>query len=229
MIVTSHFGNFEISGYLAGLLGFPSVTVARPLDNRFLQQFIAGFRAATGQSMISSRGSAQEVEAALRSGATLAVLGDHYGGPKGCWVQFLNRPASCHKSIGLLALSHQVPLLVFSTRRRDRMLHFEMVTDHEVFDVLEEEAPRSVTDVTQWYTTRLERVIRQCPEQYWWLHRRWKDTRPERQRQRQQKRQLQRPHARHGPTAARKTRDVANSTAADRESRDDASNRAARV
>ena len=129
VIVTGHFGNFEISGYVAGLLGLPNFTVARPLDNRFLHDFIGRFRHSTGQQIISSRGSADLVGKVLEAGASLAVLGDHYGGPKGCWIEFFHRPASCHKSIALLALSYEAPLIVFHTQRTGRMLHFKLVAN----------------------------------------------------------------------------------------------------
>jgi KDO2-lipid IV(A) lauroyltransferase len=187
VIVTAHFGNFEISGYVAGLLGVSNFAVARPLDNRYLHEFMVRFRQSTGQQIISSRGSADLVGKVMESGATLAVLGDHYGGPKGCWVEFFHRPASCHKSIALLALSYEAPLMVFYTRRTGPMLHFQLIADENVLDPRDPACPKSVTEVTQWYTTQLEQAIAQCPEQYWWLHRRWKDTRAEIRRQRMEK------------------------------------------
>jgi KDO2-lipid IV(A) lauroyltransferase len=188
VIVTGHFGNFEISGYVAGLLGLPNFTVARPLDNRFLHDFIGRFRHSTGQQIISSRGSADLVGKVLEAGASLAVLGDHYGGPKGCWIEFFHRPASCHKSIALLALSYEAPLIVFHTQRTGRMLHFKLVANPNRLDPRDTDCPKSVTEITQWYSTQLERAITACPEQYWWLHRRWKDTRADIRRQRRKKR-----------------------------------------
>ena len=185
VIVTSHLGNFEISGYVAGMLGFPNVTVARPLDNPFLHRFLVGFRESTGQYIISSRGTAELAQSALGSGKTLAILGDHYAGPKGCWVEFLNRPASCHKSVALFALTQRTDLVVFNTCRTDRLLHFEMVADVEVWEP-DNHRQETVTDVTLWYNRKLESAIVRRPGQYWWLHRRWKDTRQiSRQRRRQ--------------------------------------------
>lgn len=187
VIVTAHFGNFEVSGYVAGLLGLPNFTVARPLDNRFLHDFMIRFRQSTGQQIISSRGSADLVGKVMESGATLAVLGDHYGGPKGCWVEIFHRPASCHKSIALLALSYNAPLMVFHTQRTDRMLQFKLVAK-DLLDPLDAACPKTVTEMTQWYSTKLEQAITACPEQYWWLHRRWKDTRAQVRRHRLEKR-----------------------------------------
>ena len=184
IVVTAHFGNFEMSGYVAGLLGISNFTVARPLDNSFLSEFLGRFRQSTGQRLISSRGSAGYVAQVLNAGSTLAVLGDHYGGHKGCWVRFFGRAASCHKSIALLALSHKVPLLVSTSQRTGKLLKFTFRASEAIFDPKRDSNPDSVAEVTQAYTAMLEEAIRECPEQYWWLHRRWKDTRPVRRRDR---------------------------------------------
>jgi KDO2-lipid IV(A) lauroyltransferase len=178
VIVTAHFGNFELGGYLLGLLGFPTFTVARNLDNPYLDDFVERFRGATGQTIIPKNGGYDQIVAALAAGGTMTLLADQYAGPKGCWVQFFNRPASAHKAIGLLSLDYDAPIAICSVRRLDKPLQFEM----RLWEVLD---PRDVTaridsirDLTQWYTAKLEEMIREAPEQYWWLHRRWKDTRP---------------------------------------------------
>jgi len=106
----------------------------------------------------------------------MTLLADQYAGRKGCWVEFFGRPASAHKAIALLAMENDCPIVVTSSRRLDRPLRLEMA----VTAIAGAEAIRqmgTVRDVTQWYTSRLEDVIRQAPEQYWWIHRRWKDTR----------------------------------------------------
>ncbi len=185
VIVTSHFGNFEFSGYLAGLFGFPTVTLARPLDNRFLNRFLLRFRQSTGQTIIPSSGTAELAESLMQSQSTLTVLGDHYGGPKGCWVEFFHRPASCHKSIGLLALGYKAKLSVVNTVRVGSMMRFKMLADQPLIIPTRN---TSLTDVTRAFTEQLEQVISQHPDQYWWLHRRWKDTRQERKMQRRQRR-----------------------------------------
>ena len=180
LVVTAHFGNFEVAGYVLGILGFPTHTVARTLDNPHLDRFVNRFRGGTGQHIIPKNGGFDEILAVLARGGTMTFLADQYAGPKGCWVQFFGRPASAHKAIALLALENDAPVAVCAARRLDRPLRLEMSVD-AVSD------PRSgsaevggVREFTQWYTARLEGMIRQRPHQYWWLHRRWKDTRPKR-------------------------------------------------
>jgi len=180
VIVTAHFGNFEIGGYMLGLLGFPSFTVARNLDNPYLDRFVGRFRGASGQYMIPKNGGYEQILQVLAAGGTMAFLADQYAGPKGCWVEFFGRPASAHKAIALLALEHDAPIMVCSARRLDRPLQFE-VTLSAVADPREAGGEAaSVRQLTQWYTSQVERIIRQAPDQYWWLHRRWKDPRPPR-------------------------------------------------
>ena len=182
LIVTAHFGNFEIGGFLLGILGFPTFTVARDLDNPHLDRLVGRFRAATGQTIVSKNGQFERIVAALEAGGTMTLLADQYAGPKGCWVQFFGRPASAHKAIALLSLDHDAPVAVCSVRRLARPLQFEMrllaMLDPRDLD----RSSDPIRALTQWYTSRLEEMIRQAPEQYWWLHRRWKDPRPPRRR-----------------------------------------------
>ena len=92
VLVCGHYGNFEVSAYVLGILGFPSYTIARPLDNPYLDRFLNDFRGLTGQYILSKTGSSKQVEAVLAGGGILALLGDQYAGPKGCWVDFFGTP-----------------------------------------------------------------------------------------------------------------------------------------
>ena len=179
LIVTGHFGNFEVGGYILGILGFPTHTVARPLDNPYLDRFVNRFRGGTGQHIIP-KSSYDQIVAVLERGGTMTFLADQYAGPKGCWVEFFGRPASAYKAIALLALSHDAPLVVSAARRLDRPLHIEMHAAAVCDPRDAGDDVGSVRELTQWYTQQLEQIIRRCPEQYWWLHRRWKDTREKR-------------------------------------------------
>lgn len=177
VIVTAHFGNFEMSGHMAGLFGFPTFTIARPLDNPYLDHLLRKFREGTGQRLFPTQGTAELAQAVLESGGALAMLGDHHAGKKGCWVEFFHRPASCHKSIALFPLANNLPLLILLTRRSASPLHF-VIDSRAVWDPEAEEsrALRSVPELTRWYNQELEVAIREHPEQYWWIHRRWKNS-----------------------------------------------------
>lgn len=182
VIVTAHFGNFEIGGFMLGLLGFPTYTVARNLDNPYLDRFLNRFRGATGQHIISKNGGYDEILRVLASGGVMSFLADQSAGPKGCWVEFFGRPASAPKAIALLSLEHDAPTAVCCAQRLERPMQFKMKVTG-IADLRAEEAGvESVYHLTQWYTSQMEGMIREAPEQYWWLHRRWKDTRPAKRR-----------------------------------------------
>jgi KDO2-lipid IV(A) lauroyltransferase len=182
VIVTAHFGNFEIGGFMLGFLGFPTYTVARNLDNPYLDRYLNRFRGATGQHIIPKNGGYDDILRVMGRGGVMSFLADQAAGPKGCWIEFFGRPASAHKAIALLSIEHDAPTAVCCAQRRDRPMQFEM----RVTGIAEPRAAgagvESVHRLTQWYTSQMEGMIRRAPEQYWWLHRRWKDTRPPKRR-----------------------------------------------
>lgn len=182
IFVTAHFGVFEMLGYNSGLTGFPTYSIARTLDNPLLEAFVARFRGATGQYLIPKDGASEQLQKVIDEGGILGILADQYAGSKGCWVEFFGHPASTHKAVALLSLQSGVPLFVCSCRRADAPMHF-LQQARGVFDP--RTAPpemQTVPAVTQWFTREIEQIIRETPEQYWWLHRRWKDNRPEKRR-----------------------------------------------
>lgn len=174
VLISGHFGNFEMGGYLLGLHGFATHTIARPLDNPFLDRWVTRFRGATGQHMLPKRGSSDQIERLLASGGTLALLGDQYAGDRACWVDFFGKPASTHKAVALFTLSGSAPTAVCAVLRLGRPLEFRM----QLAGLIDPNDPacphRSVVEITRWFTAALEEQIRHAPGQYWWLHRRWK-------------------------------------------------------
>ena len=185
LIVTGHLGNFEVGGYLLGILGFPTYTVARTLDNIYLDRFVNQFRGRTGQHIIPKNGGADQIERVLSNNGTMTFLADQCAGPKGCWVDFFGRPASAYKAIALLTLQYNAVMAVSAATRKHKPMHFHLhnyaMADPKAIDG----NLGTLRELTQWYTTRLEELIRRTPDQYWWLHRRWKDTRAPKPKKRQ--------------------------------------------
>lgn len=183
VLVTGHYGNFEVAGYVVGMFGFPTFTIARKLDNPYLDRFLNRFRGSTGQYVLPKQGCAPQVEAVLDTGGTLSLLGDQYAGTKGCWIEFMGRPASCHKAVALFTLSSGAPQLVCYMRRLGNTpMQFEIgltgVADPESWAG----ELAGVKPLTQWYSRKVEEMILGAPEQYWWVHRRWKDRRGQRRK-----------------------------------------------
>lgn len=175
VIVTGHFGNFEVGGYLIGLMGFPTVTIARRLDNEPLHRFVERFRGTHGQFMVDKEGCAPLIDRHLAGGGVLSLLADQHAGDKGCWSRFLGADASCHKALALFSLTSGAPMMVSATRRIGRPMSFEAVC----FAAIDpHDDPQgicsSVRTLTQWYNDQIGLAIQRSPEQYWWVHRRWR-------------------------------------------------------
>jgi KDO2-lipid IV(A) lauroyltransferase len=182
VIISGHLGNFEMGGYLLGLHGFPTHTIARTLDNPYLERWITAFRGATGQYMLPKEGSGQKIVDLMNAGGTLVLLGDQHAGEGACWVDFFGKPASTHKAVALFTLSASAPTATGCVFRRGGPMRFEMRIS-DVIDPLEAGFQHgSIPKVAQWYTGQLEDLIREAPGQYWWLHRRWREPPVRRQR-----------------------------------------------
>jgi KDO2-lipid IV(A) lauroyltransferase len=174
--VTGHFGNFEALGHVSNFWGIRTYTVVRTLDNPYLDRLVERFRKLMGQRLLPKSDSAGQADEVLQTGGLLALLGDQHAGKKGCVVDFLGRPASCHKALSLFALLNRAPLLVVTCVRSGRPMQFEMKMDGIVEPDKNPAEFGSIEALTQWYNDELAARIRQEPEQYWWLHNRWRDV-----------------------------------------------------
>ncbi|MCP4260632.1 MAG: lysophospholipid acyltransferase family protein [Planctomycetes bacterium] len=174
LMVAAHYSNFEIMGYLMGLFGFNIYSIARPLDNRFINDYLYGVRKRAGQQIIDKKGAAQLMEKITSTGATLCFIADQDAGRKGIFVDFFGRKASTYKSIGLLALTYNVPIVVGYSKRIGNRFFFEIGVNRIIFPEEWAEKDNPLEWITAEYTKAIEEFVREDPSQYWWLHRRWK-------------------------------------------------------
>jgi KDO2-lipid IV(A) lauroyltransferase len=174
MLVTGHFGNWEMGGYVMGLLGFKTYAIARPLDNPFLDDLFRNHRERTGQGILAKKGDYDRLQEILAGNGVVATLADQDAGQRGVFVEYFGQPASTHKAVALLALEYNVPMAVIGVRKAGDPIRYESLC--EVVILPEEYAgkPDAVKQITQRFTSALERIVRTAPEQYFWLHRRWK-------------------------------------------------------
>jgi KDO2-lipid IV(A) lauroyltransferase len=185
LMVTGHYSNFEIIGYMLSLFGFDIYSIARPLDNKYINMYLYSVRKRVGQNIIDKKGAAELMPQLISSGATLCFIADQDAGRKGIFVDFFGRKASTYKSIGLVAITNNVPIGVGYCRRVDNRFFFEfgvnrIITPEEWAD---KEDP--LKWITAEYTSAIEEFVREDPTHYWWLHRRWK-TRPKEEQQESQ-------------------------------------------
>jgi len=186
MLVSGHFGNWEVANTAFGLFGYPMGVIARDLDNPYLQEWFKRFREHTGHRLFSKEGASEQMFPQLAQCGHVALLCDQDAGPRGLFVDFFGKPASTFKSIALVALEYRALICVGGAIRlpdnfqRDdsngpSCSKFQLVCE-EVIDPEMIDDPDPVTEITRRYTAALERLIRRAPEQYFWVHRRWKSV-----------------------------------------------------
>ena len=185
LMVAAHYSNFEIIGYLLGLFGFNVYSIARPLDNKFISRYLYNVREQAGQKIIDKKGAAELMEQISSTGATLCFIVDQDAGRKGIFVDFFGRKASTYKSIGLLAITNNIPIVVGYSRRVDNRFFFEIGVNRIIFPEEWADKDDPLEWITAEYTKAIEEFVREDPSQYWWLHRRWKH-RPRSEKQQSQ-------------------------------------------
>lgn len=174
ILVTGHYGSFEVPGHLLSALGFATVAVMRPLDNVYLNRFVVRSRRTHGLSLLDKKGATSQAERILREGRALAFIGDQDAGRKGLFVDFFGQPASTYKSIGLLAMATGCPIVVGYARRRGKTARYEVGVQRTIHPHHWEAQDDPLTWITQAYTSAIEAAVRADPKQYLWIHRRWK-------------------------------------------------------
>lgn len=181
ILLSGHFGNWEMSISVFGHFGFPMSVIARPLDNPYLDEWLERFRRHTGHSMIAKRGAYARMAVVLENGGNIAVLCDQDAGTRGTFVDFFGHPASTFPTIARLAIEYDAYIVVgYSCRLADdfqnrHWVHYELGCE-EVVDPLDFHGDDRVQSITQQFTSALESAVRRSPEQYFWVHRRWKTT-----------------------------------------------------
>lgn len=191
LFLSGHFGNWEASMLSFGLFGFPMGMVARDLDNPLLHDWFARTRQDCGHRVYAKKGDFDGINELLQQGGWLALLCDQDAGKRGVFTDFFGKPASTFKSLALLALEYDALIVCGYGRRlpddfrNSRWTRFEIGCD-AVIDSRDAADRDPVGDLTKKYTIALETSVRRSPEQYFWVHRRWK-TKPRVRKQRQRK------------------------------------------
>lgn len=186
LMVGGHFGNWEVANSVFGLYGVSMGMIARDLDNPYLHEWFKRFRESTGHRMFSKDGASEQMLPLLARGGHVGLLCDQDAGPRGLFVDYFGKPASTFKSIALAALEYRALICVGGAIRLPDNFHgdhtvgpawsrFELICE-EVIDPETIDSLDPVGEITRRYTAALERLVRRAPEQYFWVHRRWKSV-----------------------------------------------------
>ena len=182
IMLTGHLGNWEVLGYLMAVLGYHMEAIARPLDNPLVNDWLLGIRENKGMTILTKWDASDRMIEVLNSGGALGFTADQNAGDKGMFVPFFGRLASTYKSIGLLAISQNVPIICGYAQRIGAGYHYELGTADIIRPEDWESQPDPLYYVTARYMKAIESMVRACPAQYLWMHRRWK-SRPKFERE----------------------------------------------
>lgn len=175
IVVLCHMGNFEMM--IAGIeeTGLKGYAIYRRLDFVPLERLILEGRQRFDVTMIPILGASQKIDAVLKQGAVVgSLLDQNVDWYNGAYVDFFGRPACTNKGLAKLALRTKAPVLgMYTIRdRKTRKYHIEFLPE-----IPRQETGCPIKDLennTQAYTTAIESMVRRHPDQYFWVHNRWK-------------------------------------------------------
>jgi KDO2-lipid IV(A) lauroyltransferase len=170
--VIGHLGNWELIGLAVCAAGHPLHSLARPIENPWVDRYLNRFRGQTGQRIVSKYRALGEMVRVVKANEILIVQVDQDARKHGIYVDFFGRPASTHRSPAVLSLKYGTPIVVANIFRQDG-LHHCVLSDPILPDAFRSR-PDPVRALTQAYTEKFEECVRAHPDQWFWLHDRWK-------------------------------------------------------
>jgi Kdo2-lipid IVA lauroyltransferase/acyltransferase len=178
LFLTGHMSAWELSSFAHALYGYPLHFLVRPVSNRRVDALVNGYRCLSGNQPIDKNKSARAILKVLADAGTVGILMDHNTSlDEGVFVDFFGVPASTSSGLARLALRTDAAVvpgfLLWDGSRRKYRLRFEPTV--ELSRTGDEE--RDVRENTQRFTRVIEEFVRAHPDQWLWVHKRWK-TRP---------------------------------------------------
>jgi KDO2-lipid IV(A) lauroyltransferase len=178
LVVTGHLGAWELSSFYHSMMGHPMGMVIRPLDNRRLDTYVNAIRCLHGNRVISKDEFGRGLLTAMRAGATVGILMDtNMTPPQGSFVKFFGVEACTASGLAHIARKTGAAVLpgfmVWEPAEGKYVLHF----GPEIEIPRTADASADILAGTQLCTFAIESWIRRYPDQWLWIHRRWK-TRP---------------------------------------------------
>ena len=180
LILTGHFGNWEVAT-VAGIQSYPQVHgrfhfVRRPIKPRWLDALVNRRFRKAGFGVVGKRGSLNTIVERLEAGDVIVFPFDqHAGKPDGIDVEFFGHPAGTFKSLAIIALATGAPVLPAAAWREPDGRHVLRFEDPLPI-VDDENTNEAVRRTTRAFNAALERLVLRHPEQWYWVHRRWKSA-----------------------------------------------------
>ncbi|HZE99790.1 MAG TPA: lysophospholipid acyltransferase family protein [Planctomycetota bacterium] len=172
ILTIGHQGNWEMCGLVVLLRGYRLNVLARPIDNPWIDRYLNRFRTLTGQRVMSRDRALGEMIRVLQGNGLLVIQMDQDARQSGVFVNFFGRPASTHRSPAVLSLKYGAPIVPVNVYREGPS-HTVIATE-PIFPAAFRDHPDPTKALTQAMSDRFEEFVRQHPEQWFWIHDRWK-------------------------------------------------------
>jgi KDO2-lipid IV(A) lauroyltransferase len=176
LYLTGHIGAWELSSFAHALYGFPLHFMARPLDNVLLDALVNQYRGLSGNKPIFKNESARQVLRVLKEAGTVGILADQNTMPEeGVWVDFFGTPACTTTGIARVALHTDGAVVPGYAYWDENLRKYRLRFEPPVQLVRTGDTERDILENTQRFAKVIEQIIREHPEQWVWIHARWKN------------------------------------------------------
>ena len=180
LVFSAHFGNWELQAIAFSLIFQPMLVIYRILDNIFLERFVTDIRSSTGNRLLTKQKAMRTMLKALNANEVVGLLIDqNWSWQEGVFVDFFGRPACTTDGLALLAMHTGAPVIPgFMVRMENGK--YRLVIGEEVKIINTGQKEKDVHANTQNFTRIIEDIVRKYPDQWFWVHQRWKTQSPHR-------------------------------------------------
>lgn len=179
LFLTAHFGGWELSAFFHSMHGHWMHVVMRPMDNVYLNRLITKYRTMHGNTTVDKDDFVRGLLAAMKKGEVVGILMDtNMTPPQGIFVDYFGLPACTASGLARIALRTDAAVVPTFTIWDPALRKYRLRFDPAVELIRTKDNEADIAANTQLFTKIIEHYVRQYPDQWLWVHRRWK-TRPE--------------------------------------------------
>lgn len=174
IIIAGHFGNWEFSAAAVGLRGYPISQVSKNLHNYYLNKVVLEYRKSKNINVIGVKMEVREIIHILKENGIVGIADDQEARLHGLWVDFMGKEALTARGPVVFARKFGSPLIpCFIVRQKDKITHKMIFEEPIIVDSMDD------GKYLYQFNKLLEKYVRLYPEQYFWLHNRWRTSRDE--------------------------------------------------
>ena len=173
---SAHYGNWELAGLSLSVLFRPIVSIGRKMDNPKFSDYIFRKRGRFAQEVYSKDEAVRQMMRGLKDKKLLGILVDQHSGDNiGVETTFFGHPCMTHDTPAVLHLKTGAPLFLIVCKRLDKKFHFELLIKGPIEIDPTGDKHEDIRLLTNKINAEFEKILRECPDQWLWSHRRWLD------------------------------------------------------